>query len=71
MALLCLHGAFMVSQVGQSLTGRFVERYFHTLFGLPPSRGKDVGKQQLINEASNEKLSHPYFIISSKKVLLN
>jgi hypothetical protein len=51
----------MVSQVGQSLTGRFVERYFHTLFGLPPSRGKDVGKQQLINEASNEKLSHPYF----------
>lgn len=44
MALLCLHGAFMVSQVGQSLTGRFVERYFHTLFGLPPSRGKDVGK---------------------------
>jgi hypothetical protein len=35
----------MAGQVGQSMTGRFVERYFPPIyFGLPPSRGKDVGK---------------------------
>ena len=45
----------MAGQVGQSMTGRFVERYFHPLFGLPPSCGKDVGKFHIDQRDCNMK----------------